>query len=119
MRHRKKIAKLSLTRNVRKALFRNMSQSLFKYESVKTTLVKAKALRPYVEKMITKAKVDTVHHKRLVMKQLYNRSIMLKLFNDIAPRFSERHGGYLRITKLGKRRSDGTEMAILDFVDTV
>ncbi|MGL4561767.1 MAG: 50S ribosomal protein L17 [Brevinema sp.] len=117
MRHGKKVAKLSRTRSARSALFRNLAQSLFKYESVKTTLTKAKALRPYVEKIITKAKVNDLHHRRLILAKIYDKSIVTKLFDDIAPRFTERNGGYLRISKLGQRQTDGAEMAIIEFVE--
>lgn len=117
MRHGKKIAKLSRTRSARKALFRNLAQSLFKYESVRTTLVKAKAIRPYAEKLITKAKDSSLHHRRQVLADIYDEKIVQKLFSDIAPRFQKRPGGYLRITKLGPRLTDGAEMAIIEFVE--
>ncbi|MGL5956476.1 MAG: 50S ribosomal protein L17, partial [Brevinema sp.] len=108
---------LSRTRSARNALFRNLAQSLFKYESIKTTLTKAKALRPIAEKIITKAKTNDLHHRRQILAKMYDKKIVVKLFDDIAPRFANRNGGYLRITKLGQRQTDGAEMAILDFVD--
>lgn len=117
MRHGKKVAKLSRTKSARSALFRNLAQSLFKYESVKTTLTKAKAIRPFAEKIITKAKTNDLHHRRQILAKIYDKSIVTKLFDDIAPRFANRNGGYLRITKLGQRQTDGAEMAIIDFVD--
>lgn len=117
MRHGKKVAKLSRTRSARSALFRNLAQSLFKYESVKTTLTKAKAIRPYAEKIITKAKTNDLHHRRQLLAKMYDKSIVVKLMDDIAPRFANRDGGYLRITKLGQRQTDGAEMAIIEFVD--
>ncbi len=117
MRHGKKTAKLSRTKSARSALFRNLAQSIFKYESVKTTLTKAKAIRPYAEKIITKAKTDDLHHRRQVLAKMYDKKVVTKLFDDIAPRFSGRDGGYLRITKLGQRQTDGAEMAIIEFVD--
>ncbi|MGL4389199.1 MAG: 50S ribosomal protein L17 [Brevinema sp.] len=117
MRHGKKVAKLSRTRSARSALFRNLAQSLFKYESVTTTLTKAKALRPYAEKLITKAKTNNLHHRRLVLAKIYDKKVASKLFDDIAPRFAERNGGYLRISKLGQRQTDGAEMAIVEFVE--
>lgn len=118
MRHGKKLAKLSRTRSARSALFRNLTQSLFKYESVKTTLTKAKAIRPYAEKIITKAKTNDLHHRRQIIQKIYDKSIVKKLFDDIAPRYTNRNGGYLRITKLGQRQTDGAEMAIIEFVDS-
>ena len=117
MRHGKKVAKLSRTKSARSALFRNLAQSLFKYESITTTLTKAKAIRPYAEKIITKAKTNDLHHKRQIMAKMYDKGIVFKLFDDIAPRFANRNGGYLRITKLGQRQTDGAEMAIIDFAD--
>ncbi len=117
MRHGKKVAKLSRTKSARKALFRNLAQSIFKYESVTTTLTKAKAIRPYAEKIISKAKTNDLHHRRQVLAKIYDKDIVSKLFDDIAPRFAERQGGYLRITKLGQRKTDGAEMAIIEFVD--
>lgn len=118
MRHGKKIAKLSKSRSMRSALFRNLAQSLFKYESVKTTLTKAKALRPFAEKLITKAKTNSLHNKRLVLKKIYDRTIVVKLFDDIAPRFQNKPGGYLRISKLGFRPADGAEMAVIELVES-
>lgn len=117
MRHGKKIAKLSRTKSARKALFRNLAQSIFKYESVKTTLTKAKAIRPFAEKIITKAKTNDLHHRRQVLAKMYEKSVVTKLFDDIAPRYINRNGGYLRITKLGQRQTDGAEMAIIELVE--
>ena len=117
MRHGKKTVKLSRNRSARKALFRNLAQSLFKYESVRTTLVKAKAIRPYAEKLITKAKAADLHNRRQVLADIYDESVVKKLFSDIAPRFQNRAGGYLRITKLGARLTDGAEMALIEFVE--
>ena len=117
MRHGKKVVKLSRTKSARKALFRNLAQSLFKYESVKPTLTKAKAIRLYAEKINTKAKTNDLHNRRQLLAKMYEKSVVVKLFDDIAPRFATRNGGYLRITKLGQRQTDGAEMAIIDFVD--
>jgi len=118
MRHGKKLAKLSRTRSARSALFRNLAQSLFRYESVKTTLTKAKAIRSYAEKIVTKAKVNDLHHRRQIIQKIYDKAVVKKLFDDIAPRYIDRNGGYLRITKLGQRQTDGAEMAIIEFVDS-
>ncbi|MGL4367146.1 MAG: 50S ribosomal protein L17 [Brevinemataceae bacterium] len=119
MRHGKKVAKLSRTKSARSALFRNLAQSFFKYESIKTTLPKAKALRPYIEKLVTKAKSNSLHNRRLVLQKIYDKQVVSKLFENIAPRFLTRNGGYLRIIKLGQRQTDGAEMAIVEFVDSL
>ncbi|MBN1699529.1 MAG: 50S ribosomal protein L17 [Spirochaetales bacterium] len=101
----------------RKALHRNMVSSLFRFERIRTSITKAKAVRVKAEKLITRAKTDSVHNRRIVAKIIQNESILNKLFKDIAPRFSERPGGYTRILKLGKRSSDATEMVFLELVE--
>ncbi len=101
----------------RKALKRNMALSLFQHERIKTTETKAKEIRRFIEKIITKAKVDSVHTRRIVAKEIQSRSILHKLFTEIAPSYSERPGGYTRILKLGKRAADSTEMVYLELVD--
>lgn len=101
----------------RKALHRNMVTSLFKYERVKTTKAKALEIRRTAEKMVTRAKVDSVHNRRMVAKMIWDKDILNKLFIEIAPRFVERPGGYTRVLKLGKRAGDAAEMVILEFVD--
>lgn len=101
----------------RKALHRNMVTSLFKHERVKTTKAKALEVRRTAEKMVTRAKVDSVHNRRMVARFISDKAILNKLFVEIAPRFVERHGGYTRILKLGQRQGDAAEMVILEFVD--
>lgn len=101
----------------RKALHRNMVTSLFKYERVKTTKAKALEIRRTAEKMVTRAKVDSVHNRRMVARMISEKAVLNKLFVEIAPRFVERPGGYTRILKLGKRAGDAAEMVILEFVE--
>lgn len=101
----------------RKALHRNMVTSLFKYERVKTTKAKALEIRRSAEKMITRAKVESVHNRRIVARMIWDKAILNKLFVEIAPRFVERPGGYTRVLKLGKRAGDAAEMVILELVD--
>lgn len=117
MRHRKKGRNFSRTSSHRKAMFKNMMVSLLKHELIKTTLPKAKELRSYIEPMITLAKVDSVHRRRIAFSRLCDRDMVLKLFNDIAPHFKQRPGGYLRILKCGYRKGDCAPMAIVELVD--
>jgi large subunit ribosomal protein L17 len=101
----------------RKALHRNMVGSLIIYESIRTTKAKALEIRRTAEKMITRAKEDSVHNRRIVAKGLYDEAALAKLFKEIAPRMKERNGGYTRILKIGPRQLDGAEVVILEFVD--
>jgi large subunit ribosomal protein L17 len=101
----------------RKALHRNMVTSLFKYERVKTTKAKALEIRRTAEKMVTRAKVDSVHNRRIAAKMIWDKTILNKLFVEIGPRFVERPGGYTRVLKLGQRAGDAAEMVILELVD--
>ena len=101
----------------RKALHRNMVTSLFKHERVKTTTAKALEIRRTAEKMVTRAKVDSVHNRRMIARDISDKTVLNKLFVEIAPRFVERPGGYTRILKLGQRAGDAAEMVILEFVD--
>jgi large subunit ribosomal protein L17 len=94
-----------------------MVTSLFRYERVKTTKAKALAVRRTAEKMITRAKVDSVHNRRIVSGRLYNEGIVAKLFTVIAPRMKDRNGGYTRILKVGQRLGDAAQMVILELVD--
>lgn len=119
MRHGRKVKKLSRTSSHRRALMRNLALALLKYEQITTTVQKAKALRPYVEKLITKARVETVAQKRLVAKHIPERKVLVKLFDDIAKRYENRPGGYTRIYKLGKRSNDGAAMAIIELVPEI
>jgi large subunit ribosomal protein L17 len=95
----------------------NLAASLFVHERIKTTEAKAKMLRPYAERLITKAKKGTVHDRRQVLSRIEDRDVAHKLFSDIGPRFAERNGGYTRILKLGPRNGDGAPMALIELVD--
>ncbi|MDX1566386.1 MAG: 50S ribosomal protein L17 [Longimicrobiales bacterium] len=117
MRHRKKGRELSRTKSHRKATLRNMATSLFRHERIQTTKAKAKELRPFAEKIITQAKDDSVHARRQVARKIADREVLGKLFDDIGPRFADRPGGYIRILKLGPRKSDSAEMALIELVD--
>jgi large subunit ribosomal protein L17 len=101
----------------RKALIRNMVTSLFRFERITTTKTKALAARRVAERLITRAKVDSVHNRRLVSARLFDESIVAKLFIDIGPRMKDRPGGYTRVLKLGERYGDAAEMVILELVD--
>jgi large subunit ribosomal protein L17 len=109
--------KLGRTSSHREALFRNQLQSLVEKERIVTTLPKAKELRPIAEKVITRGKHGTLHDRRWVQQWVLKRDLVKKVFDEIAPRFTERPGGYLRIVKLGPRLGDGAEMAVLELVE--
>jgi large subunit ribosomal protein L17 len=94
----------------------NLATDLFMHEKVTTTHARAKAVRPLAEKMITKARKGDLHSKRIVMKTITNRDAIVKLFDEVGPRYVDRPGGYTRITKLGPRRGDGTEEAVIELV---
>lgn len=117
MRHGMSYRKLGRTSGHRAALFRNQLSSLIEHERIVTTLPKAKELRPLIEKMITLAKEDSVHNRRQAARSVQDHELVSRLFDTLSPRFRERPGGYTRIIKLGPRRGDGAEMAILEFVD--
>ncbi|NOX36141.1 MAG: 50S ribosomal protein L17 [Calditrichaeota bacterium] len=116
MRHRKKVKKLGRTASHRRALLRNLAAQIIQHHQVKTTLAKAKAARSFVERLITYGKKNTVHARRLAFKQLQNRTLVKMLFDEIAPTYADRNGGYTRVIKLGQRRGDGAQMAILQLV---
>lgn len=116
MRHRKKVKKLGRTASHRKAMLRNMASALFEHHQIRTTLTKAKAAQSYIENLISYGKTDTVHSRRLAFKFLQNRDLVKKLFDEIATTYSDRNGGYTRVIKLGKRRGDGADIAILQLV---
>ncbi len=116
MRHRVKKQKLGVKASHRKALKRNLVTSLFKFERIETTRAKAKAIQADAEKMITRAKVDSVHNRRIIDKDIKDKAVLNKLFTDIAPRFAKRNGGYTRILKLGYRNNDAAEMVLLELV---
>lgn len=116
MRHRVKASKLRRDPAQRRALLRNLVTSSLEKERLRTTLAKAKAARPLVEKMITLGKKNTLQSRRLALRYITKEEVVTKLFEDIAPRFSERPGGYTRIVKTGPRGGDGAEMALLELV---
>ncbi len=116
MRHRIARRKLGRKSAHRIALLRNLSTSLFKKERITTTLIKAKALRSFAEKLITCAKRETLHSKRQVLRHIHDREAAKKLFDTLSARFSQRNGGYMRILRLGPRRGDGAEMAIVELI---
>lgn len=117
MRHRKKGRSLSRTSSHKRATLRNMATSLFRHERIRTTRAKAKELRPFAEKLITISKSDDVHSRRKVRRHVADREILQKLFDEIGPHYAGRDGGYTRILKLGARKGDGAEMALIELVD--
>lgn len=117
MRHRIKGRKLNRTASHRRALLRNMATSLFRHGRIETTTAKAKELRPYAERLITLAKRGDLHARRLAARKIADRQVLGSLFDDIAPRFSDRPGGYTRILKLGTRKGDAAEMSLIELVD--
>jgi large subunit ribosomal protein L17 len=116
MKHRVGFNPLDRKPSHRKALHRNMVTSLFKHERIRTTKAKAKAIRRTAEKMITRAKVDSVHNRRMIFRDLKDKAILAKLFVEIGPRFKERPGGYTRMLKIGPRPGDGADMVLLELV---
>ncbi len=120
MRHLKTGRHLGRDSGHRRALFRNLTKQLFQYESIKTTEAKAKSVRPQAEKLITLAKHgvqgNRVHAQRLAMARLGDKVVVKKLFDELAPRYQGRPGGYVRITKLGPRQGDGAEMVKMELV---
>ena len=117
MRHSKGYRRLNRTHEHRKAMFANMAGSLIEHEQIKTTLPKAKELRPIIEKMITMAKKGDLHSRRNAASRLKQDQFVSKLFDVLGPRFAERQGGYVRIMKAGFRYGDMAPMAIIEFVD--
>ena len=117
MRHRVAHRKLSRTTEHRLSLLRNMAASLITHERIRTTVAKAKELRPFVEKLVTLGKRDSLHARRRALSILSSKTVVRRLFSDVSPRFSERPGGYTRILKLGPRQGDGAPMAFIEFVD--
>lgn len=117
MRHHNKNRKFGRERNQRKALLKSLTRALIVHGKINTTLAKAKELRPAIEGLVTKSKVETIHSKRLVLSKVSNeRKLLKKLFEEIAPKYKSRKGGYTRIIKLPRRKSDGSEMAVIEFV---
>src|SRR2546421_9893971 len=117
MRHQKKTIKLGRTAEHRKALLANQVCSLIEHQRIKTTLAKAKAVRPLAERMVTLGKNGSIHSRRTALAVLRQKSSVKKLFDDIAQRSAERNGGYTRIVKLGARKSDYAPMAFIEWVD--
>lgn len=117
MRHRKSGRQLNRNSSHRKAMFRNMSASLFDHELIRTTLPKAKELRRVAERLITLAKTDSIANRRLAFARLRDRDVVTKLFNELGPRYATRPGGYLRILKCGFRAGDNAPMALVELVD--
>jgi large subunit ribosomal protein L17 len=118
MRHQKKTIKLGRTAEHRKALLANQVCSLIEHQRIKTTLAKAKAVRPLAERMVTLGKNGSIHARRTALATLRQKNAVKKLFDDIAPRSAERNGGYTRIVKIGQRKSDSAPMAFIEWVDT-
>ncbi|MFN4234025.1 MAG: 50S ribosomal protein L17 [Bacteroidia bacterium] len=117
MRHGKKVNHLGRKAGHRNALLSNLACSLILHKRINTTLAKAKALRKYVEPLITKSKNDTTHSRRTVFSYLGNKEVVTELFRDVAPKIASRPGGYTRIIKLGNRLGDNAEMAMIELVD--
>jgi large subunit ribosomal protein L17 len=109
--------KLGRNRSHRIALYKAMATALFRHERIRTTQVKAKEMRRVVERMISRAKQDTVHNRRLIARSIADKAVLAKLFTDIAPRFASRPGGYTRILKLGPRYGDASEMVLWELVE--
>lgn len=117
MRHKIGKRKLQLTSSHRTAMLRNMAASLIKYEQIKTTVPKAKEMRPYIEKLITLAKKGGLSNRRLAQSRLMDDAQLKKLFDVLAERYSDRDGGYSRVIKAGFRASDAAPMAVIELVD--
>ncbi|NMG76146.1 50S ribosomal protein L17 [Aromatoleum diolicum] len=117
MRHRHGLRKLNRTSSHRQAMFRNMANSLLRHEVIKTTLPKAKELRRVVEPLITLGKKPSLSNRRLAFNRLRDRDMVVKLFDELGPRFAARNGGYLRILKFGFRDGDNAPMALVELVD--
>ena len=117
MRHGKKISHLGRTASHRKAMMANMASSLIEHKRINTTVAKAKALKKFVEPLITKAKSDTTHNRRVVFSALRNKYAVSELFRDIAEKVADRPGGYTRIIKVGSRLGDNASMALIELVD--
>ena len=117
MRHNKKFNHLGRKSAHRKSMLANMGSSLIKHKRINTTVAKAKALRIFLEPLITKSKNDTLHNRRVVFSKLRDKDAVTELFREISTKIADRPGGYLRIIKLGNRLGDNAEMAMLEFVD--
>ncbi len=118
MRHRKKVPKLGRVAAHRDAMLKNMAADLLRHERIETTLPNAKALRPFAEKMVTLGKKGDLHARRRALSTLQDKAVVHKLFTDLADRYKDREGGYVRILKLGFRRGDNAPLALVELVDT-
>ena len=116
MRHRKLKGKLNRTPSHRKAMLRNMTASILEHGRIQTTLAKAKEVRKMVDHVITLAKREDLHARRQVLRLIPNKTTVSKLFTDIAPQYQDRNGGFTRIYRLGQRRGDAAEMAVIELV---
>ena len=117
MRHRQAGRKLNRTSSHRKSLFKNMAQALIKHEQIVTTLPKAKELKRVIEKLITLGKKSNLHARRLAFNQIRDKEMVSKLFGTLAPRYSDRSGGYSRVLKAGFRYGDSAPMAVIELVE--
>lgn len=117
MRHGKKVNHLSRKAGHRKAMLANMACSLIEHKRINTTVAKAKALKQYIEPLVTKSKTDDTHNRRIVFSYLKNKYAVTELFREVAPKVGDRPGGYTRIIKLGNRLGDNAEMAMIELVD--
>src|SRR5213078_2983040 len=117
MRHRKAGRQLRRTSEQKLALMRNLATSLIENGAIETTEAKAKELRPFVEKLITKAKTGTLHARRLAVRHIHKRAAADKLFQEIGPKYATRNGGYTRILKTGHRKGDGADMARIELIE--
>ncbi|MCF6349513.1 MAG: 50S ribosomal protein L17 [Flavobacteriaceae bacterium] len=117
MRHGKKFNHLSRKTAHRKAMLSNMACSIIEHKRINTTLAKAKAVRQYIEPLLTKSKKDTTHNRRIVFKYLKRKEIITELFREVAVKIADRPGGYIRIIKLGNRQGDNASMAMVELVD--
>ncbi|MGD2154457.1 MAG: 50S ribosomal protein L17 [Gemmatimonadales bacterium] len=117
MRHRRKGRQLSRTASHRKAMLSNMATSLVRHERIKTTTAKAKELRPFAERLITLARRGDLHARRQAARRIHDKEALRKLFDTLGPRYADRSGGYLRILKLGRRKGDGSQIALVQLVE--
>lgn len=117
MRHGCKVNHLSRTASHRSSMLSNMASSLIKHKRIETTLAKAKALKKYVEPLITKSKEDSTHQRRIVFAKLRDKEAVTELFREVSQKIANRNGGYTRILKIGRRLGDGAEMAMMELVD--
>ena len=117
MRHNLAHRKLGRVSEHRTALLRNQAMALIRHERIETTMPKAKELRPFVEKLITKAKTGTLHARRLAVRHIHKRAAADKLFQEIGPQYATRNGGYTRILKTGHRKGDGADMARIELIE--